>query len=279
MQLNIGTFTSDYALATGPAAVRRLHVLHNVYSPAGRRALRQAGLAPGMKVADFGCGVGVVSRMLAEMVGPSGSVTGIDINGQQVEQARELCAGGGLKNTSFVEASACETGLPRNSFDVAYCRFLLLHLPDPAACLREMRAVLKPGGILVVEDGDLKSAKSVPPTALDAFADLFSRLGPHLGVNYSLANNLFHMVQDAGFSDLDMEIHQPVLVRGENRVLLKWSVEEAGPMFLNAGLVTPDRLGRILRDMEEAIEDPDVIVLAPRMSIVWGRKSSSSVLR
>jgi SAM-dependent methyltransferase len=274
MQLNIGTLTTDYALATGPAAVRRLHVLHNIYAPAGRRALLQAGLARGMKVADFGCGVGVVSRMLAGMVGPSGSVTGIDVNGQQVEQARELCASDGLTNTSFVEASACETGLPPNSFDVAYCRFLLLHLPDPSACLREMRAILKPGGILFVEDGDLRSAKSVPPTALDAFADLFGRLGPLLGVNYSLANNLFHMVHDAGFSDLNMEIHQPALIRGENRVLLKWSVEEAGPMFLNAGLTTPDRLGRILRDMQEAIDDPDVIVLAPRMSMVWGRKFS-----
>jgi SAM-dependent methyltransferase len=272
MQLNISTFGADYALATGQAAVRRLQVLHNIYAPAGRRALVKAGLAAGMKVADFGCGVGVASRMLAGMVGPSGSVTGIDINGQQLEQARELCKG--LANTSFVEASACETGLRRNSFDVAYCRFLLLHLPDPAACLREMRAVLKPGGILVVEDGDLRSAKSVPPTALDAFADLFGRLGPLLGVNYSLANNLYHLVQDAGFCDLDMEIHQPALVRGENRVLLKWSVEEAGPMFLNADLVTPDRLGRILHDMQEAIEDPDVVVLAPRMSIVWGRKNS-----
>jgi 2-polyprenyl-3-methyl-5-hydroxy-6-metoxy-1,4-benzoquinol methylase len=74
----------EYALATGAAAVRRLHILHNVYSPVGRRVLLQAGLAAGMKVADFGCGVGVVSRMLAEMTGPSGSVTGVDINGAQL---------------------------------------------------------------------------------------------------------------------------------------------------------------------------------------------------
>lgn len=54
---------AEYTLATGAAAVRRLHVLHNVYSPVGRRVLLRAGLAKGMKVADFGCGVGVVSRV------------------------------------------------------------------------------------------------------------------------------------------------------------------------------------------------------------------------
>jgi ubiquinone/menaquinone biosynthesis C-methylase UbiE len=265
--------TSDeYVLATGRDAVRRLHVLHNIYAPAGRRVLAQAGLSRGMKVADFGCGVGVTTRMLAEMVGPTGSVTGIDADPGQIQQASELCENSGLINTSFAAVSAYSTGLPRNSFSAVYCRFLLLHLSDPAACLREMHDVLMPGGILFLEDGDLKSATSVPPTALDAFADLFGRLGPIKGVDYSVSNKLFHMVKDAGFRDIDMEIHQPALVRGENRILLKASVEEAGPAFVKAGLITADRLRTTLRDMQKATDDPDVVVLAPRMSLVWARK-------
>ena len=176
------TLASDpYVLATGAAAVRRLHVLHNIYSPAGRRVLLQAGLKEGMRVADFGCGVGVVTQMLAEIVGSSGSVTGIDVNREQLRQASELCARKGLTNTSFVEASACDTGLPRNFFDLVYCRFLLLHLPDPASCLREMRNVLRPGGIIVVEDGDLASATSIPPTAADAFAELLAGSARRVG--------------------------------------------------------------------------------------------------
>src|SRR3954453_19587488 len=100
------TFSGPSVLATGGAAVRRLHVLHKIYSPAGRRILLQAGLTEGMRVADFGCGVGVVTRMLAQIVGPSGNVTGIDLDGAQLEQAAELCAGEGLENTRFVKASA-----------------------------------------------------------------------------------------------------------------------------------------------------------------------------
>ena len=136
-----------------------------------------------------------------------------------------------------------------------------------------MREVLRPGGIIVVEDGDLASATSVPPTATDAFADLFCRLGPTRGVDYSLARNLYHLVLGAGFADANLEIHQPAIIRGENRFFLKWSVEEAGPALVNAGITTPDELTRTLSEMQHAAEDHSVLILAPRMSLVWARKS------
>ncbi|MFL6463229.1 MAG: methyltransferase domain-containing protein [Bryobacteraceae bacterium] len=273
MPSNTIACSDPYVLATGAAAVRRLHILHDIYAPAGQRILRQAGLTRGMRVADFGCGVGVVTRMLGEMVGPSGSVTGIDVDGAQLEEASELCAREGLSNACFVQASAENTGLPRNSFDLAYCRFLLLHLPDPASCLREMKAVLRPGGILVVEDGDLASATSIPPTAMDAFADLFGRLGPTRGLNYSLAKNLYHMVLGAGFTDANLEIHQPALVRGENRSFLQRSVEEAGPALINAGITTAAELARTLSEMQAIVENSQIVILPPRMSVVWARKA------
>jgi ubiquinone/menaquinone biosynthesis C-methylase UbiE len=262
----------EYVLASGAAAVHRLLLLHKIYAPAGRRALLRAGLQPGMHVADFGCGVGAVTCMLGEMVGHSGSVTGIDVSEEQIRQAEVVCAGAGLSNTSFRVADACHTGLPRNSFDLVYCRFLLLHLPDPAACLREMRDVLKPGGILVIEDGDLASAASIPATALNAFADLFTRMGPLRGVNYSIANDLYHMVRKAGFAGTQIEIHQPAGCRDDNGVLLTWSVAEAGPAFVEAGLLTRQELQRTIEQMEQAAEDDDVLVLSPRMSVVWARK-------
>ena len=237
--------SGKYALATGADAVGRLIVLHRIYSPAGREALLGAGLTEGMRV---------------------------DLHAPQLEQARQLSAMDGLANTTFVAADACATGLLQDQFDLVYCRFLLLHLTDPALCLREMWRVLKPGGILVVEDGDLASACSVPPTALDAFADLFGRLGPIRGVDYSIANRLCHLVADAGFSITNLKIHQPAERAGASGLLLKWSVEEAGPAFVEAGLITLEELHRTILEMEDAVSDPDVLALAPRMSLVSARK-------
>jgi SAM-dependent methyltransferase len=259
---------APYALATGSAAVRRLHALHEVYSPFARGVLAGAGLKAGMNVADFGCGVGMTTRMLAEMVGPSGSVTGIDFSTAQVEEAREISARAGIHNVSFLQANACETGLPRACFDLAYCRYLLLHLPNPAACIEEMLSVLKPGGILVLEDGDLTTAMSQPPTASNAFADLFGQLGPTRGLDYSMAKNLHRLVEAAGILDARAVNHQPACISNEHRHLLKWTVEEAGPAFVGASLITDEQLANTLIEMQQAADTPDVAIFAPRMYFV-----------
>jgi len=273
MSPNAPPQAARYALATGARAAGRLDVLHRVYASGSLQALLEAGLAYGMAVADFGCGTGNVTRLLATRVGSAGRVTGIDLHPDQLRQARELCAG--LTNVCFLAADACHTELDRNTFDLVYCRFLLLHLSNAAACLREMRRVLKPGGILVVEDGNLESAASVPATALDAFAELFGRLGPVRGVDYSIGDRLCHLVVDAGFSEIGMKVHQPADRAGASGLLLKWSVQEAGPAFIEAGLITPDQLAQTLSDMDIALSNPDVLAIAPRMYSVWGRKLMS----
>jgi len=208
--------TGPYALATGEAAAYRLRILHSLYGQGTRRVLLESGLRRGMCVADVGCGIGMVTALLAEFVGPGGHVVGIDSSGAQLAQARERLNARGM-NTSFVEASATDTGLPRGSFDLVYCRFLLLHLPEPERALREMRTLLKPDGILVCEDGDLTSAGSEPPSALGAFADLFGRLGPARGLDYALGRRLFHMVLAAGFPEPEITFNQPVMARGESK--------------------------------------------------------------
>jgi hypothetical protein len=101
---------------------------------------------------------------------------------------------------------------------------------------------------------------------------LFGRLGPTRGLNYSLASHLYHLVKAAGCSDPDIEIHQPGIARGEDRFLLKWSVEEAAPAFVSAGLLTAADMEAILDDMDRDTKNPDILVLTPRMSLVWARK-------
>jgi hypothetical protein len=62
------------------------------------------------------------------------------------------------------------------------------------------------------------------------------QLGAIRGLDYRIGRRLFHLVMAAGFTDLNMEIHQPAITKsGQDRLFLKWSVEEAGPALVNAG--------------------------------------------
>jgi SAM-dependent methyltransferase len=258
-------------LATGEAAAYRLRILHGLYGTGTRRLLLEAGLRRGMHVADVGCGVGMVTHVLAELVGAEGHVVAIDASAAQLAQARQALPPNRTP-VRFVEASATDTGLPPGSFDLVYCRFLLLHLPKPDEALREMRTLLKPNGILVCEDSDLTSAGSEPPSAYGAFADLYGRLGPVRGVDYTLGRRLFHLVQAAGFTAPEITFNQPVLARGEHKRFLELSVAEAGPAFLDARLITVDELERTLVEMRRLNAEESVLAVMPRMAQVWARK-------
>src|SRR6516165_9529818 len=135
-----------------------------------------------------------------------------------------------------------------------------------------MRALLKPGGILVCEDGDLTSAGSEPPSVFDAFAELWGRLGPARGVDYTVGRRLFHMVQAAGFPAPEITFNQPVVARGANKRFLELSVAEAGPAFVEAGLITAEELERTLAEMRRRSADEVVLAVMPRMAQVWARK-------
>jgi SAM-dependent methyltransferase len=227
-----------------------------------------------MRVADFGCGVGLVTALLAELVGIEGHVVGIDSSAAQLAEASKRMPAG-ITNFRFVEASATETGLPPGSFDLVYCRFLLIHLPEPERALREMFTLLRPEGILVCEDADLTASSSEPPSKLDAFADLWGRLGPKRGLDYTLGRRLFQMVQAAGFTAAEITFNQPVLARGENKRFLDLSVAEAGPAFIGAGLITSEELERTLIEMRRLARDESVLAIMPRLAQVWARKPTA----
>src|SRR5262249_23424167 len=155
---------------------------------------------------------------------------------------------------------------------LVYCRFLLLHLAEPERALHEMRALLKPDGILVCEDGDLTSAGSEPTSALGAFAELGGRLGPPRGGGCALGRRVARVAEGGGFPAREIAFSEAVLARGENKRFLELSVAEAGPAFVEAGLITVEELESTLVEMRRLNADETVLAVMPRMAQVWARK-------
>jgi SAM-dependent methyltransferase len=265
---------AEYALATGEAGAKRLEILHNVYGPGTCRLLCSAGLKRGMRGVDIGCGTGAVTALMAEIVGPDGEVIGVDSSAAQLAEAAAHASA--ATNIQFVQASAIDTGLPRGAFDFVYSRYLLIHLPDPQAALAEMMALLKPGGILICEDGDLTTAWSEPHSAFEAFSKLWAGLGPKRGVDYTLGHRLYQMVLAAGFTSPEVTFNQPAVAKGENKRLLEFTIAEAGPAFIHAGLITQAELEILLAAMRCAAENISILAVMPRMTQVWAHKPGSA---
>jgi SAM-dependent methyltransferase len=262
---------NPYVLEIGEAAAYRLSLLQRLYGPGTCEVLQAAGLCAGMRVADVGCGIGTVTALVGELVGQDGLAVGFDMSEAQLAQARERTKGCEY-NISFVQGSATDIRWASESFDLVYSRFLLMHLPEPEKALAEMCRLLKPGGILVCEDGDLTTGGSEPPSALGDFADLFGRLGPLVGVDYTLGRRLFQLVRDAGFEAASLRYNQPVAARGEQKRLLELSIAEAGPALIESGLLTAAQLERTTSDMQLATADTNVVAVMPRITQVWARK-------
>lgn len=113
--------------------------------PWARGLVELAALQRGERVLDLACGTGVVARLAAPKLGPTGKVTGLDLNAGMLAVARSLSPPSGASIT-WVEGSAVAMNLPDASFEVILCQQGFQFFPDKPAALREMRRVLIPGG-------------------------------------------------------------------------------------------------------------------------------------
>ncbi|KAI0973323.1 S-adenosyl-L-methionine-dependent methyltransferase [Xylaria arbuscula] len=116
-----------------------------------------------LKFLDVGSGVGSMSVEFAQLVGPGGFVTAVDVNPVVIPRGEALAEQQGVKNIKFETASGHKLPYEDETFDIVHCHQVLTHNKDPWDILREMIRVTKPGGVIAAREGDLDTETIWPP--------------------------------------------------------------------------------------------------------------------
>jgi SAM-dependent methyltransferase len=120
-----------YALGSDPAERDRLRRQSEELGAHGAALLDKVGVGPGWDVIDLGCGPSGTLGILADRVGPAGSVTGVEIDPDNVTLATAFAAGVTTANVRVVQGDARHTGLAESAFDLVHARTLLINIPSP----------------------------------------------------------------------------------------------------------------------------------------------------
>ncbi len=185
----------EYPLSQAPADIQRLIARVSRRNPSTRALLIQAGIVPGMRVLDAGSGAGDVAMMVAELVGPTGAVVGIDLNADSLEVARSRAKAASLDNVSFQIGDAQDISAfdKAETFDAVVGRLVLMYTRDPAQTLRGLVTAVRSGGVVVFQEIDFTTIgwKMHPEGPLYRKANTwlcegFRQMGAHPSMGYEL---------------------------------------------------------------------------------------------
>ncbi|BBY04477.1 class I SAM-dependent methyltransferase [Mycobacterium seoulense] len=210
---------STYVLGHADVEVQRLLLQGRLYDHYTEHALRLAGLRPGMRVLDIGCGPGDVSFIAARLVGPAGSVLGVDAAPKMIELARARAAEQGLSTVHFIQ-SAIDAIEVHEPVDAVVGRLILMHLPDPAATLRRLSSLVRPGGVIAFSENDITGASSVPDMPLfGQVTEGIVRAFEAMGLSPRFGTTLHTIFADAGLGAPRLTLGTPIGTAADTDIL------------------------------------------------------------
>lgn len=266
----------SYVLGHGSEEHRRLMLQSRFVGDLTEAVFARAGLAPGMRVLDIGCGAGDVSLLAAAFVGAGGSVLGVDQSPESVSLARERAKAAGLDNVRF-EVARLEAFESKEPFDALVGRLVLLYLKDPAAVLRQLAGHVRAGGVIVFHEMEMATARCVPEVAIWSqcgrwIVEAFTRAG----VETSMGSRLYPVFTQAGLSPPEMIVGGRAEGNPESPIFewLAQTVRSLLPMIEKTGVATREEIGidTLADRLRAATVEKGAVVHSPLFVGAWTRK-------
>ena len=265
-----------YALGHSPAEYDRLRTQARVWEDATGKLLDRVGLGPGASCLDAGCGPGETMRLMAERAGPSGRVLGIDTDASLGAMALAALHDAGHRQCAF-QAQDLTGGepIPGEPFDLVYARLLLFHLPQRVAVLARLWDAVAPGGHLVVQDYDIRSAGVLPPLgSVSELLRVITAAFTAAGCDVHAGAHLAQLFAQAGAGSPDgTDVAGRIEPLASGRTLLEGTFRSVLPAALASGITTKTDADAALAAIgRDALRHADRPVLWPLLIGAWKRK-------
>ena len=279
------TMTRDpiYAMGRSEGERRRLVEQAAIYAASTRHLFADAGIAPGMRVLDAGCGVGDVSLLAAAIVGPSGSVVGVDTDLAALAVAEARAAQAGLDNVRFVLDDLRDAAF-EEPFDALVGRFVLMYLADPAGALRRLSRHLVAGGVLAFQEfqfeGLMTSHPHVPGSlyerAVGWVLETFRRAGVETNMGFLLPRTF----RAAGLPQPEASIECPLTSGPDHPAYSMFAhvLESMLPLIEGFGVATAEEIDvpTLARRFANLATDHDAVGCCPPVVGAWAKLSDAT---
>jgi ubiquinone/menaquinone biosynthesis C-methylase UbiE len=270
-----------YVLGTDDAEIARLDAQAGWIAGATEALLRAAGIGGPMRVLDLGTGLGHVAFLVADLLGPGGSVLGVDQAQRMLEIAERRRAAAGAENISFLQADA-RAFTADEPFDAIVARLLLFHLPDREEVLRRQLAALCPGGTMLIVEFDVGAIRAEPEAPLvEAVRGWIEAAFRSAGADPRIGPQAGQLLRRTGFGDVSTLGIQAYFAPTDpiGPALCAAVTRSLAPQIVARGIADEAELG--LETLQERIAQQvgalDAVIMPPAVVGAWGTRPSMGV--
>jgi ubiquinone/menaquinone biosynthesis C-methylase UbiE len=268
-----------YLGSENPQEIERLAAQQPGVDEALRLALARCALPPRARVLEVGCGTGVLTRALAVAL-PDARITAIDRDERLLAEARRRCPEGRIR---FERQDAATLPYATRSFDLAICRYVLMHQEAPLAVVGEMHRVVALGGYTIAFEPDWGARAVYPPNVGEArLLELAIAARRYGWPDVLIGRKLFALFRQAGF--LPVHIQAAVTCQTADDVQgagsahatannLAQLIQQSRGFLLEHGLISSQELDEALRQMEDLPRDRDYFLASIEFTAI-GEKSA-----
>jgi ubiquinone/menaquinone biosynthesis C-methylase UbiE len=240
--------------------------------------LDQIGVTDGQSAVDFGCGPIGILKLLSDRVGDDGVVIGVEREPRFLAAAQAELHDRGLRNVKLLKTDVLNTGLERNSYDFVHERLLLINFPPASqqALLAEMMSILKPRGIIAVQEFDSASYVCYPDhPSWNLLLGIYNDTYHAAGGNEYIGRAVGRLLRSAGAESVSMKVHVEVAQIGEyRRTHLLSLLQSMENLVLASGRITKADLNKHVTALSQHLADPETTLIDKLIVQAWGRKPS-----